>query len=64
MEISHVYSKCVLAAITLVEGGAGDGGARAGPWCGAGLLCLVAIITLPGSESGLSCWIRSPDSQP
>ena len=33
---SHIFPQDVLAAITLVGGGAGEGGARAGARCGAG----------------------------
>ena len=31
MDAIHIFPQGVLAAITLVGGGAGDGGARAGP---------------------------------
>ena len=51
---SHVFPQCVLAAITLVGGVAGDGGARAGARtpAGAGLhLCSAAIISLSGLGS-------------
>ena len=42
----------VLAAITLIGCGAGDGGAMAGAWCELGLLlCLGASTTLLGAGS-------------
>ena len=33
VEASHVFPQHVLAAVTLVEGGTADGGARARAWC-------------------------------
>ena len=43
----HVFPQGLLAAITLVGIGTGDGGARAGTECEAGLpLCSVAVTTL------------------
>ena len=36
MNSSQIFPQDVLAAITLVGGGAGEGGARAGARCGAG----------------------------
>ena len=51
-DTSHIFPQGVLAAITLVGGGAGDGGAKAGTGCEAGLpLCSVAITTLSGVGS-------------
>ena len=48
---SHIFPQGVLVAITLVGGGAGSGGARAGAMCKPGLpLCSVAIAAL--SETG------------
>ena len=44
---SPFFPQGVLSATTLVEGGAGDGGARAGARCKAGFpLCSVALATL------------------
>ena len=37
MDESHVFPQSVLAAITWVESGPGDGGATAGAGCGVGL---------------------------
>lgn len=45
----HVFSQGVLAAITLVEGGAGDAGGKARFRCELGLLLYsVAVTTLSG----------------
>ena len=50
MNRSHIFPQCVLAAITLVGGGAGDGGSRDRAKCEAGIpLCSVAITTLLGA---------------
>lgn len=47
MNIRHVFSLDVLAAITLVGGGTDDGGATPRDMCEVGLaLCSVAIISL------------------
>lgn len=44
---SHIFTQLMLAAITSVGGGAGDGRARTGARCEAGLpLCLVTITAL------------------
>lgn len=53
MSMGHVFPQGVLAAITLVGSGAGDGGATARAWGESGLLCLVADTTLPGAGEGL-----------
>ena len=53
-----VFPQGVQAAITVVGGGAGDGGAMGGVWCEGGLpLCSVAIIILSG------IWVRSQDPE-
>ena len=53
MEASHIFPQSVLAAITLVGGGAGDGMASAGAGCEAILsLFSVALTTLSGARSG------------
>ena len=50
---SQVFLHGVLAAITMVGGGAGDGGAMAGARCEAGLpLCSVSFTTLLGEGRG------------
>ena len=49
---SHIFPQGLLAAITLVGGGARDGEARAGAQCEAGLpFCSVAVTALPGVGS-------------
>ena len=48
---NHIFPQGVLAAITLVGGGAGDGGARAGARSEVGLLCSVAVTALLGAGS-------------
>lgn len=49
MDISHVFSQDLLAAITLVMSVAGDGVARAGSGCEMGLpLRLVSATALSG----------------
>ena len=51
-DASHVFPHGVLATITLIEGVAGDGGARACTGCEVGLpLCSLAVATLSGVES-------------
>lgn len=61
---SHIFPQGVLAAITLVGGGARAGGDRARVKCEPGLLlCPVANITLLGWQWVQSCWSRSPESQ-
>ena len=50
---SHVFPQGVLAAITLVGGGAGDGADRDRARCELGLLlCSVATTTLRGAGVG------------
>ena len=52
VDASHVFPQGVLAAIALVGGGAGDGGASAGARCEIGFpLCSVAITALSGTGS-------------
>ena len=52
---SHVFPQGELAAITLVEGGAGDGGARARARCEPRLpLCSVAFTTILGLGVGVN----------
>ena len=52
VSISHVLPQGGLAALTLVGGGAGDGGARTGARCDPGLpLCSVAITAILGVAS-------------
>ena len=61
MDASHLFPQGVLAAITLLGGGAGDEGVRGGAWCEAGLsLCSVAITTLSGVGSGPKMLKRKP----
>ena len=48
MSTSYVFTQGVLAAITLMRGGAGDGGARTRASYDLGLLCLVANNLLGG----------------
>ena len=53
VSMSHIFPQGVLAAITLVGGGAGYGGAKARASCELGLLlCLVAITFLLGTVRG------------
>ena len=52
MDANHVSPQVVLATITLVGIGAGDGGARAGAECEAGIsFCSVAVTDLVGTRS-------------
>lgn len=51
MDSSHIFHQGVLAAISLVVGGAGDKAARAGTRYEAGLLCTVAVTSLSGAGS-------------
>lgn len=47
VDAGHCFPQGVQAAIAVVGGGAGDGGARGGVWYEVGLpLCSVAIIIL------------------
>lgn len=49
MNTIHFFTCSVLAALTLLGNGAGNGGARSGAKCEAGLpLCSVAVTTLFG----------------
>ena len=45
MNTSHIFPQGVLAAITLVRSGAGEGGARAGSRCELGLLLYSVAIS-------------------
>ena len=64
MNMSYVFPQVVLAAIILVGGGAGDGGARAGASYEAGVpLCSVAVTVLWGQSQALSCWSRNSEVQ-
>ena len=57
----HVFPQGTVTAITLVDGGAGDGGSRARTRCEPGLLlCLVATTTYQGLGQVKSCWSRTP----
>ena len=61
VDISHVFPQCVLAAITLVGSGVGDGEARTGTGCEAGLpLFTVAVTTLSGTGSDLNLLEQKP----
>ena len=61
MNTRHVFPQCLLAAITLVGGGAGDAGARSGARCEVGLhLCPMAIITLSGAVSSPKLLEKKP----
>ena len=61
VDTSHIFPHGVLAAASLVSGEAGDGVARSGPRCEAGLPCRsMAIVTLLGLGSGPDGWLRSP----
>ena len=52
VDTRHVFPQGVLPAFILVGGGTGDGGARAGARCEAGLpLCSVDITALSGAGS-------------
>lgn len=54
--------KCALAAITLVGGGAGDGGLELEPECEGGLLPFsAAVIFLSGQGLVPSSWSRSSE---
>ena len=54
MSMGHIFPHGVLAGVTLVGGGAGDGGATCRARCELGhLLCSVADITLLGERSSL-----------
>ena len=57
----HIFLQRVLAAITLMGGGAGDGGARAGVRCEAGLA--IFSVAYQGWGQVPSCWSRSPEGQ-
>ena len=62
MEASHVFPQGVLTAVTLVQGGTRDRGARVGARYEARLpLCSVAIITLQGQGLIPGCCSRSPE---
>ena len=53
---SHIFSQGMLAAITLVWGGPGDGIGRAGARCEVGFpFCSMAITNLSGAGSISSC---------
>ena len=51
MSKGHIFPQGMLAAITLIGGGAGDGGARARARCDLGLLFSVAVTALLGAGS-------------
>lgn len=54
ISMGHIFPHGVLAGVTLVGGGVGDGGATCRARCELGrLLCSVADITLLGERSGL-----------
>ena len=62
MDASCIFPQGVLAAVTLVGGGAGDGGAGASAGYEAGIpLCLVSITALLGVGLTPTCWSRSPE---
>lgn len=64
VSMSHIFPQGVLAAITLVEYGAWDGGARVRARCELRLLLYSAVnTTLMGTGQVLSCWSRSPEAQ-
>lgn len=64
MDTNHIFAQCVLAAFSLIGGGAEDGGAGAGAWNEAGLpLCSVAVTALSRAGSDPKLWSRSPDGQ-
>lgn len=63
VDASHVFPQCVVAAVTLVRGGAGDGVlARAGSRCEVGLpLCQWLSLPYLGWSLTPSHWSRSLD---
>ena len=62
---SHIFPQVVLAVITLVVVGAGDGDARAGAGCETGLpFCSVVITTLLEWSLIPSYWSRSSEGEP
>ena len=64
VDVSHVFLQGILADITLVGSGVGDGGARAYQRCVEGLpLFSVAITTLSGWNLLPSHWSKSPEGQ-
>lgn len=58
-----IFSWGVLAAVILVRGRAGDGGARAQPGESWLLPCSVAVTSLSGCQQSSRCWTRSPEGQ-
>lgn len=52
LSLRHVFLQGVLAALTLVGSGTGDGGARAGARCDSGLLLCLVTITAPLGSGG------------
>ena len=61
MSRGHIFPGGVLAAITLVGGRAGDGGARAKAKCELGLLlCSMAATTLLGAGAGPNMLEQKP----
>lgn len=64
VDTNHIFAQCVLAAFSLIGGGAEDGGAGARAWNELGLpLCSVAVTALSGAGSDPKLWSRSPDGQ-
>lgn len=65
VSMDHIFFQGVLAAITLVGGGAGDGVVRASAWCEPGFSSAQGP-SLPcsnqGQNQGPRCWSRSSGS--